>query len=223
MRGQLISGSPGHPLSPADSGGQQSRDTRCWLPGGDQSGGLKRVQTGRARTCAALGFAGTSAPRSAPRGGWYRGLFALGKAKAERKRRAFPVPSEKRSLEGLAAGEGCLSLHLSFITVSNSPVPLSLSASRSWLAQGSPSSSLAQAQAQWCTKDTRKPQIRFQLKLPNPKLALRAWDTEPSARPTVSEGLRRERLIPVIGSIWNFHERFFFQGGAVPYLIFFFF
>lgn len=37
LRGQHPGSSPGHPLSPPDSDGQQNRDTRCWLPGGDQS------------------------------------------------------------------------------------------------------------------------------------------------------------------------------------------
>lgn len=153
-----------------------------------------------------------------PRLAYYWGLFALGKAKAAR-RRAFPVPSEQRGSGGPAAGEGYLSLCLSFINVRDSALPLSLSASCSRLAPGRPSSSPAQARAQWCTKDTRNPQIRFQIELPVHKLTLCPW-TPRARRPTL-EGLREGRLIHEIGSARSFQESFW--GNFFFFTIFFFY
>lgn len=117
--------SPGHPLSPADSDGQQSRDTRCWLPSGDQSSVwsvFKQDGLGRALPSPPQAPPALAVPAVLVITGFF---FALGKAKAERNRRAFPVPAEQRGLGGLVPVEGYLSLCLSFLNVSDSSLPLS--------------------------------------------------------------------------------------------------
>lgn len=164
-RGQLPGSCLGHPLSPVIATANKAEIPSASFPAGIKApSGACSNGTGSDVRCPSLRRYLRPLPR--PRFGYYWGLFALGKAKAETKRRAFSVPSRLRALWGLTPGEGYLSLLLSFINVSDSSLPLSLCASWSWLAHGRPSSFLAQTRAQRCTKDTRKPRIRFQIKLP---------------------------------------------------------
>lgn len=168
-RGQLPGSSLGHPLSPVIAAASRAEIPSAGSPAGIKApSGACSNRTGSDVRCPRLRR--HLRPLSCPWFGYYWGLFQLGKAKAETKRRVFSVPSELRALERLALGEGYLSLCLSFINVSDSSLPLSLCAFWSWLAHGRPCSFLAQTRAQRCTKDTRKPRIRFQIKLPIHKL-----------------------------------------------------
>lgn len=81
--------------------------------------------------------------------------------RAQRMRRASPVPAQQQGLGRPAPGDGCLSLWLSFINPSGAALPLSPGASCFWLPRSPPCCSASRARAQERTKDTRKPPIRF--------------------------------------------------------------
>lgn len=142
-RGQPPGSSLGHPLSPVIATANKAEIPSAGSPAGIKApSGACSNRKGSDVRCPRLRR--HLGPLPCPWFGYYWGLFALGRAKAETKRRVFLVPSELRALGGLTPGEGYLSLCLSFIKVSDSPLPLSLCASWSWLAHGRPSSSLAQ-------------------------------------------------------------------------------
>lgn len=107
-----------------------------------------------------------------------RALLARSEPKTER-RRAVPVPSEQQG-SGRPGG-GYLSLRLSLIPTRAPSRPPCVSASCSRVSHRPPAPSRTLALP--CTKDTRKPPIRFQLKPPGRSLTLCPRPPGPPRRP----------------------------------------
>lgn len=131
-RGQLPGSSLGHSLSPVIARANKAEIPSAGSPAGIKApSGACSNRTGSDVRCPRLRR--HLRPLPCPWFGYYWGLFALGKAKAETKERVFLVPSELRALGGLTPGEGYLSLCLSFIKVIRLSPCLSVPPGRGWL------------------------------------------------------------------------------------------